>query len=177
VFLRTQRQLYSPPGELYCFAVIFDLRRVVFATRVLGANRISLLCLQSNITFAAAKISRCLRQHITKNYQEMRTYSPPNAVAQMKNSRYGIKSISAVLLSFRTRRILHGICIPYTPPFYLYNYSVYSATAALFSLTEAVLPYDQTRRRYPWVQLLIILIMKSFSAHKQIIRKHFHTKE
>ena len=80
----------------------------LFATRVLGANRISLLCMQSNITFAAAKISRCRRQHITKNYQEMRTYSPPNAVAQMKNSRYGIKSISAVLLSFGTRCIFGG---------------------------------------------------------------------
>ena len=34
--LRTQRQLYSPPGELYCFAVIFVLRRVVFATQVYG---------------------------------------------------------------------------------------------------------------------------------------------
>ena len=30
------RQFYSPVGEFYCFAVIFGLRRVVFASRVLG---------------------------------------------------------------------------------------------------------------------------------------------
>ena len=35
-------QLYSPCGEFYCFAVIFGLRRVVFASRVLEANIISL---------------------------------------------------------------------------------------------------------------------------------------
>ena len=35
-------QLYSHCGEFYCFAVIFGLRRVVFASRVWEANIISL---------------------------------------------------------------------------------------------------------------------------------------
>ena len=51
-------QLYSPCGEFYCFAVIFGLRRVVFASRVLEANIISLrneveqyhFCASKNIT-------------------------------------------------------------------------------------------------------------------------------
>ena len=30
------RQLYSPFGELYCFAVVFGFRQVVFASRVWG---------------------------------------------------------------------------------------------------------------------------------------------
>ena len=45
-------QLYSPCGELYCFAVIFGLRRVIFASRVLEANRISLKPQGFNITIA-----------------------------------------------------------------------------------------------------------------------------
>ena len=36
------RQFYSPLGEFYCFAVILDFVQVIFATRVLEANRISL---------------------------------------------------------------------------------------------------------------------------------------
>ena len=35
-------QFYSPPGEWYCYAVVFGLRRVIFAARVWAANRISL---------------------------------------------------------------------------------------------------------------------------------------
>ena len=35
-------QFYSPPGEWYCYAVVFGLRRVIFAVRVWAANRISL---------------------------------------------------------------------------------------------------------------------------------------
>ena len=39
-------------GEFYCFAVIFGLRRVIFASRVLEANRISLKPQGFNITIA-----------------------------------------------------------------------------------------------------------------------------
>ena len=46
------RQFYSPLGEFYCFAVIFGLRRVIFASRVLEANRISLKPQGFNITIA-----------------------------------------------------------------------------------------------------------------------------
>ena len=35
-------QFYSPPGEWYCYVVVFGLRRVIFAARVWAANRISL---------------------------------------------------------------------------------------------------------------------------------------
>lgn len=40
--LREVSQFYSPCGEFYCFAVIFGFRRVVFASQVLEANKITL---------------------------------------------------------------------------------------------------------------------------------------
>ena len=64
-------------GKLYCFAVIFGLRPsdIRYAS---FRRRIEYHCKAKpcNITFATAKTSRCRRQHITKNYQEVRTYSP-----------------------------------------------------------------------------------------------------
>ena len=54
-------------GEFYCFAVIFGLRRVVFASRVWEANIISLRNEVKQYLFCEAKISRWRSQHITKS--------------------------------------------------------------------------------------------------------------
>ena len=43
-------------GELYCGAVLFGYRRVIFASQVLEANKISLKPLGFNITFDLSKI-------------------------------------------------------------------------------------------------------------------------
>ena len=50
-------QLYSPIGELYCFAVIFGLRRVIFASRVLEG--------EYNITVNLFTISLLRSKNIT----------------------------------------------------------------------------------------------------------------
>ena len=92
-------------GELYCFAVIFVLRRVIFASRVYRANRISL---QDNVL----KYHFCDSKNITLSktaYHEKLSGSAHLLTTEcggaIKNSRYGFYSISAISLSFRTRRI------------------------------------------------------------------------
>ena len=73
-------------GELYCFAVIFGLRPsdIRFASlegewNITKSNGL-------NITFAKRKYHADERQYITKNYQEVRTYSPLKAVVQYKRA-------------------------------------------------------------------------------------------
>ena len=69
-------------GEWYCFAVIFGPGRVIFASQVWEANRISLQGSALKYHFCDSKNITLLRSnnHITKNYQEKRTYSRPNAM-------------------------------------------------------------------------------------------------
>ena len=57
--------------ELYFLAVIFGLRRVVFASRVLKANIISLRNGVERYHFCEAKISLSRSQHITKNFSTL----------------------------------------------------------------------------------------------------------
>ena len=60
-------QLYSPYGELYCFVVIFGLRPSDIASRVWGANIISLLPRQKYHYDARNNITLCEAQNITNN--------------------------------------------------------------------------------------------------------------
>ena len=52
--VRTQRQFYSPSGELYCFAVIFVLRQVILPSAVYRRikyhcnRKVAIKLLQSN---------------------------------------------------------------------------------------------------------------------------------
>ena len=59
-------QLYSPYGELYCFAVVFGKSRVIFASRVLKANIISLLRKQKYHYAKGHNITLCEAQNTTK---------------------------------------------------------------------------------------------------------------
>ena len=86
VFLRTQRQLYSPTASYIASQLYLDFVQVIFALQVWKANRISLSPNGLNITFAKRKYHADECQHITKNYQELRTYSPLKAVVQYKRA-------------------------------------------------------------------------------------------
>ena len=66
VLLFSREQLYSPYGELYCFAVVFGKSRVIFALRVLKANIISLLRKQKYHYAKGHNITLCEAQNITK---------------------------------------------------------------------------------------------------------------
>ena len=73
-------------SELYCIAVIFGLRPsdICFASlegewNITKSNGL-------NITFAKRKYHADECQHITKNYQKVRTYSPLKAVVQYKRA-------------------------------------------------------------------------------------------
>ena len=78
-------QLYSPCGEFYCFAVIFGLRRVVFASRVYEANIISLrneveqyhCCLRQ---YHADKVSISLKTFRLKVFQNFVDAFPRGAL-------------------------------------------------------------------------------------------------
>ena len=73
-------------SELYCFAVIFGLRPSDICSASLEGEWNITKSNGLNITFAKRKYHSDECQHITKNYQEVRTYSPLKAVVQYKRA-------------------------------------------------------------------------------------------
>ena len=104
-------------GEWYCFAVIFGLRRVVFATRVLWRIEYN-WSLRASISLRAGRvISRCRRQHITKKpLGNAHLLTTPQKKANTD------KSISAFLLSFCIRRRLLRIFPDLFSLFFIINF-------------------------------------------------------
>ena len=68
-------------GEIYCFAVIFGFRRVIFALQVRGANKISLKPSGFNITIATAIISLRRSRNITLAFSAGLCYNGDNKKA------------------------------------------------------------------------------------------------
>ena len=85
VFPSTQRQLYSPLGELYCFAVICGFRRVIFAVRVKLANRISLQGKALKYHFCGSKNITLTKSAYHSKLSKKRTYSLLEVVVKYKS--------------------------------------------------------------------------------------------
>ena len=112
-------------GELYCFAVIFVFRRVIFATRVSKANRISLLCLQSNTTLAKQKyhavkdsislktIRKCALTHHRRwlCYKNKLNNSPPRATNYGYSRRYILFVFKIGLGSVTSKIVIALSCV------------------------------------------------------------------
>ena len=61
-------------GEFYCYAVIFGLRRVIFAAQVLGRIEYHCKATPCNITSRKGNITLCEAKNITLYAQKKREY-------------------------------------------------------------------------------------------------------
>ena len=76
MFLRTLGQFYSPYGELYCYAVIFERNVQVVLPSAVLANKISLKSPDFNSTSRKGNITLCVKHRISlyKRYYPKKSF-------------------------------------------------------------------------------------------------------